>query len=563
MEMKASDCGRLAIVMAGVLPLVGLAAEPPSVAATGAGAATPPAELEFATSLRLSPSQYQQTIADIFGDSIKIDGRFEPEQRDQGLLAIGARVENFTDSGLESYYHIAKGIAAQVIDERHRAALIGCTPRSETNADERCARAFFARVGPLLYRRPLTEQELQDRVAAAGMAADRLHDFYSGIRQSLSEMLISPDFLLRFRRMEPDPKHPGQERMSAYDKAAELSYFLWNTTPDPELMQAAASGQLYSAAGLTRQVNRLLGSPQIGDGIRAFFADMLGFSDFEAVSKDPSFFPRYTPNVGDEAQEQTLRTIVDHIVNRHGDYRDLFTTPHTFLTEDLAALYNVPLIDRTANGQPERWIPYTYPAGDPRAGILSEASFTALWSPPGRTSPTARGKALREHLLCERVPPPPGNVSFKFVDDTSNPQYKTTRDRLIAHRTNPVCAGCHKLTDPIGLALENFDSAGDFRTTENGVLINAAGELNGKQFVGPQGLAVAVHDDPATTSCVARRAFAFETGYMPPTQDARWQQIQQQFATSHYDVVELLRAIALSDLSYSPPESTQLAAANR
>jgi hypothetical protein len=561
--MTASYLKRLLIVIAGAVPLVAMGAEPPSVATTGAAAASPVAATEFATSLRLSPSQYQQTIADIFGDSIHIDGRFEPEQRDQGLLAIGARTENFTDSGLESYYHIAKGIAAQVVDARHRATLIGCTPHSQSSRDDPCARSFFARVGPQLYRRPLTEDELQSRVAAAGVASEQLHDFYSGLRQSLSEMLISPDFLLRFRRMEPDPKHPGQERMSAYDQASELSYFLWNTTPDPALVQAAKNGQLYTQAGLTREVDRLLSSPEVADGIRALFADMLGFSDFEAVSKDPTFFPRYTPNVADEAQEQTLRTIVDHVVNRRADYRDLFTTPRTFLTEDLAALYEVPLVDRTDNGQPQRWIPYTYPAGDPRAGILSQVSFTALWSPAGRTSPTGRGKALRMHVLCERVPPPPGNVSFKFVDDTTNPQYKTTRERLMAHRTNPVCAGCHKLTDPIGLALENFDSAGEFRATENGVLIDVSGELNGQQFVGPQGLAKAVHDNPATTSCAAERAFAFATGYMPPNSDPRWRQILQSFAASHYDVLQLLRAIALSDLSYRPAESSVLSTADR
>ncbi len=144
---------------------------------------------------------------------------------------------------------------------------------------------------------------------------------------------------------------------------------------------------------------------------------MLGYSDFDTVAKDPSFFPRYTLPVKDESQEQTLRTIVDHLVTRHGDYRDLFTTPHTFLTRALAVLYEVPLVDPSDNGQPQRWIPYTYPPGDPRAGLLSEASFTALFSPSGRTSPTGRGKALREYVLCERVPPPPGNVSFKFVEE--------------------------------------------------------------------------------------------------------------------------------------------------
>ena len=520
-----------------------------------------PSAADVATSLRLSPSQYKATIADIFGTSIRVEGRFEPELRDQGMLAIGERTSNITDSGLEAYDEIARDVTTQVVDERRRGELIGCRPQSETGRDDGCARAFFARVGPLLYRRPLSEDELRAPVAAAGAEAERRHDFYTGIRLSLAAMMVSPEFLFRFRRMEPDPAHPGAERMNAYDQASELSYFLWNSAPDEELMQAAKRGQLCTSSGLTREVNRLIDSPRIADGIRALFSDMLQFSDFDAVSKDPNFFPRYTPTIKEEAQEQTLRTIVDHVVSRHGDYRDLFTTPHTFLNKDLAALYTVPLIDTSANGQPQRWLPYTYPAGDPRAGILSQASFTTLFSPSGRTSPTVRGKALRQNILCERVPPPPGNVSFKFVEDTSNPQFKTTRDRLTAHRTEPMCAGCHKLTDPLGLALENFDSAGEFRTTENGVQIDASGELSGKQFIGAQGLAQAVHDDPAAVNCVAQKAFAFETGYVPAKDDPRWQQIQQKFAASHYQVLELLRAIALSDLSYRGSDQKMFTAA--
>jgi len=363
--------------------------------------------------------------------------------------------------------------------------------------------------------------------------------------------------------MEPDPAHPGTQRLNAYDKATELSFFLWNTTPDPELTRAAKDGELHTQAGLEKQVNRMVASPRVAAGVRAFFADMLSFTDFDAVSKDPNFFPRYTLSIKDQAQEQTLRTIVDHVVYRHGDYRDVFTTPNTFLTRDLAALYSVPLVDTTAPGQLQNWLPYTYQATDPRRGILAQASFTTLWSPSGRTSPTVRGKALRQNLLCQKVPPPPGNVSFKFVEDTTNPNLKTTRDRLTAHRSDAMCAGCHKLTDPLGLALENFDSAGEFRTQENGVTIDASGEINGNKFDGPLGLAQAVHDDPAATTCVAQRTFAFETGYMPPKDDPRWAQIQKKFADSHYDVLELMRQIALSDLSYHPPGSATVTTASR
>ncbi len=513
------------------------------------------------SSVRISPSQYRQSIADIFGRSIAITGRFEPETRTQGLLAIGAARVSVTDSGLERYDELARGIATQVVDAEHRATLVPCSPHSAQGSDDECARTFLTSVGRLLYRRPLTEEEVQDEVRAAGETANKAHDFYAGLSAVLADMLISPNFLYRYEFVEPDPAHAGQVRLDAYSKASALSFFLWNTTPDKILLDAAQSGQLQTTQGLRRQVDRLVSSPRVEQGVRAFFSDMLGFSDFETLSKDPSFFPRYTLPVKDQSQEQTLRTIVDELVTRHGDYRDLFTTPHTFLTTSLAALYRVPLADTTDNGQPDHWFPYSYPPGDLRAGILSEASFTALYSPSGRTSPTGRGKALRETILCEAVPPPPGNVDFKFIEDTSNPEFKTARQRLTAHRSQPMCAGCHKLTDPIGLALENFDSSGGYRTTENGVPIDATGELNGHQFVGSQGLAKAVHDDPATTSCVATKAFAFETGYLPAVSDPQWRQIMDKFAASHYNFLELMRQIALSDLTYRVPSSA-LSAAN-
>jgi len=509
---------------------------------------------EMPTSLRLSPSQYKQTIADVFGESIEVKGRFEPEQRDKGLLAIGARTTNVTDGGFQSYDEIARDVAAAIVDPKHRS-LIGCTPKAENKRDDTCAREFFSRVAPMLYRRPFARNEINDIVKTAGDGADKLKDFYSGVRLSLAGMLVSPEFLLRFKKMEPDPANPGKERVEAYSKATALSYFLWNTTPDQELMDAAKSGALHTREGLEQQVNRMLASPRVADGVRGFFADMLGFSEFEHVSKDAAFFPNYTATIKQQSQEQTLRTIVEHVVHQRGDYRDLFTTPNTFLTMDLAALYAVPVVDTTDNGQPQRWIKHTYPEGDARSGLLSQISFTSLWSPAGRTSPTNRGKALREHIFCQTVPAPPANVDFAQIE-TAEGNLKTARQRLEAHATEAMCTGCHKITDPLGLALENFDAAGQHRTEENGAMIDTRGELNGVKFEGAYGLAQTVRNDPALTNCVAQRAFEYETGYSPPRNDPQWKEIQKNFADNKYDVIQLMRQIALSDLSYSPPAPT-------
>jgi hypothetical protein len=503
--------------------------------------------------LRISPSQYVQTITDIFGPAIIINGRFEPELRVDGLLAIGARKASISDSGFESYDEIARSIAQQVTDVANRETFVHCTPVVLAGRDDICARSFITTIGRLLYRRMLNDAETANQVKVAGTAATAAQSFYAGLATSLADMLVSPEFLFRHKHLEPGPDRPNTIRLDGYSKATVLSFFLWNTTPDDLLLKSAESGAIHTEAGLRRQIDRMLSSPRIEAGVRAFFSDMLGFNELDTLAKDPTFFPRYTLSVKDESAEQTLRTIVDHIIVRHGDYRDLFTTPHTFLTRSLAALYDVPLVDKAENGEPERWLPYTYTSGDPRVGILAQASFVALHSPAGRSSPTGRGKALRELILCQKVPPPPGNVDFKFVQDISNPEFKTTRSRLTAHRTEAVCAGCHRLTDPIGLALENFDSSGAYRTTENGVLIDASGELSGVKFSGPLGLGQAVHDDPATATCVAKRAFGFGAARLPDSGDVEWQQIQERFKNSRYDFLELLRQSASSDMLYRVP----------
>ena len=521
----------------------------------GAWAADTDVSVDKPTSMRISSSQYRRTIANTFGSSINITARFEAETRENGLLAIGALSNSVSEDGFERYHEIAKDVAAQVVDRRHRNVLIPCKPKSTTAGDEACARKFLGTTGRLLFRRPLKKNELQALVAVSKDTANKKKDFYAGISTSLVNLLISPDFLFRYRTLEPDPARPGHYRLDGYSKATILSSFLWNSNPDDLLLKAAEDGSLQADKGLTKQVDRMISSPEIESGVRAFFSDMLGLDQFDILSKDAKFFPRFTPSAKRDAPEQTLRTIVDHLVHRQGDYRDLFTIRRTFMTRALAALYGVPLLEVTDNARPMRWLPYTYPEGDPRAGILSQASFVALHSGAGRTSPTIRGKNFRLNILCQNVPPPPPDIDFSLLQDITNPKFKTVRDRLEAHRTNPTCAGCHRLMDPMGLAFENFDSSGGFRVTENGVPIDTSGEWNGVKFSGPVELTKALHDDPAVTACAARKVFAFASGAMPPVSTAQWKAVQEKFASSNYNFLRLMREIAVSNLLYSVPET--------
>jgi hypothetical protein len=501
---------------------------------------------------RLTAAQYRRAIADVFGPTIRIEGQFEPDLREAGLLAVGAGRVAVTASGLEQYDAMARGIAAQVVDEAHRATLLPCTPRSPQAADDGCAERFFSRAGPLLYRRPLEPEELQQFVALANRAAHSLGSFYGGLGLSLAGMLESPQFLFRIETGEPDPAQSGAWRLDAYSTASQLSFLFWDSGPDAQLLAAAADGRLEQRAGLAQQVERLVSSPRLEAGVRAFFSDMLQFDSFDTLAKDAKIYPKWTSTLARDAREQTLRTIVDVLIRQNADYRDLFTTRRTFLTPLLGSLYRVPIAQNEAP-----WQPYEFPPGDPRIGIQSHASFVALHSHEGQSSPTLRGKALREILLCEPIPAPPGNVNFAVAQDTHNPNFKTMRDRLTAHRTDPTCSGCHKLMDPIGLALENFDSDAGYRTAENSVPIDASGELDGVRFSNPAGLARAIHDNPATGACLVRRMYSYATGRAAARRDMPWiRELEKSFVNDGYRLPALLRHIANSPELYrvtAPP----------
>lgn len=505
---------------------------------------------------RLLPDQYKNIVADIFGTDIEIGGRFEPDIREDGLLAVGASRVSVTGSGLAQYDAIARGIAEQAVDEKHRALLMPCVPAAADAPDEACARMALARAGLHLYRRPLTDKELDLRVSAASEATKILGDFYQGFALSLGGMLSSPQFLFRTEKSEPDPDHPGHHRLDAYSKAERLSFFLWNTSPDTELLEAAASGALHTEKGLLKQANRLLASPRVEDGVRAFFEDMLHFDRFATFSKDAAIYPKFTNDGTEASREQTLRTIVEVLLTEKGDYRDLFTTRKTFLNPLMGSVYGVPVPKITANGAPDPWVPYTYPADDPRAaGILMHASFTALHSHPGRTSPTLRGKAIREILMCQHVPDPPGNVEFTVVQDTANPVYKTARSRLEAHATEPMCTGCHKITDPMGLAMENFDAAAGFRTTENGEVIDTSGSIDGQKFANAVELGQVIHDHPATTDCIVNRVYSYAAGREPTKGEGDWMKyLKGTFVEHGHRFPDLMRTIVTSNAFYRVAE---------
>ncbi len=517
----------------------------------------PPEEPEGSASpLRvrlMTGEQYSNTIAQIFGADISsaIAPPLPPLARTDGLLASGAAFAGMTSDQIQQIQQAAASIASKVVDEQHRDFLLPCTPAATDAADSVCATLFLKETGRLIYRRPLGESQVAELVSVADTAADQTENFYTGLAIALETMLISPEAIFIVDYAEPDPDNEGEDRLDAYSLASRLSYFLWNTAPDEALLRAAENGELHDDEGLATAVDRMLESARLETGMRAFFDDMMAFDEFASLAKDPVVYPMVTGATLADAREQTLRTIVDHVLTRDGDYRDLFTTRNTFMSMNLAAVYGTP----TTNG----WVPYEFPEDSARAGLLTQVSFLASHSHAVRSSPTLRGKALRELFLCQTVPPPPPNVDFSLLEDAGD--LSTARERLQIHNTNPACAGCHLITDPMGLALEKFDGAGRYRETENGVPLDTSGELDGAFYDGVDGLTAAMRDHPKLPLCLVNRLYAYGTGGPVSLRHDRdiLAYFTDRFGEQGFRVPELLRDIALSKAfrQVRPPQAEE------
>jgi hypothetical protein len=505
----------------------------------------------------LTDDQYRNTIANIFGADIDVQAHLAPVRRARGgLLAVGTTTAGIAAADAEGFHRVAYAVADQVVDPAHRRVLIPCRPADERTADPACAAKFLNRAGALLFRRPLTDAELKQAVGVSVTAGTEFKDFYKGLSYALGGMLSSPKVLFVIESTEPDPAHPGSQRLTAYSLATRMSLLLWNAAPDEALLAAAASGQLYDPKARAGQVDAMIASPRFESGIRAFFADMLMFEDFQTLNKDPTIFPNFTGRSVNDAAEQMMKTLVDHVIDKDADYRDLFTSRTTFLTPNLAPLYGV-------TAPSAGWARYETPADSPRQGLLMQIGFLTAHSHPGRSSPTRRGRALRELVLCQNVPDPPPNVDFSIIEDP-HAHFTTARERLAAHRAAPACAGCHTVTDPTGLALENFDGAGQYRATEKGAAIDASGALDGVKFTDAAGMARAVHDNPATVSCLVKRVFSYGMGRDPmPGDSTLISYFRSTFVQDGYRVKALMRTLATSRAFSQADGGGQLAELSR
>lgn len=501
----------------------------------------------------MNESQYRNTIESVFSSELTIVGRFEPEVRQQGLASVGSTQTSIGTTGYERYYAMAGRIAKQVVAPQNWSKYMDCGTAEAAEFDEVCARNIIKTYGEKLFRRQWSKQDVDLWLEAAQSAMQYEGQFNLAIASVIEGMMSSPEFLFVIDTVQANDQN--EMELTGYAKAARLSYFLWNSSPDDELIAAAARGDLETKKGLQTQVNRLLSSPLFHEGAKAFFEDFLHLADFKTLEKDKVIYPAFTHEVAIDAREQILRFMTYHLIENQKPYPSIFTENQTFVTRALGMIYNIPV--KTSSG----WEKITYEADDPRSGLMSHIGFVALHAHPGRSSATLRGIAVREVLLCQTVEPAPAAVNFTVVQDTTNSIFKTARARLTQHRSDPACKSCHAYIDPIGLAFETFDGVGKFRTTENGEPIDTHGNLDGIDFENETGLEHALANHVGSKACLVQRLHAYATGRPAQKWDRSWiENLNNEFTRSNYAVTELFQSIALSKEFYiiNLPENTAL-----
>ncbi len=514
--------------------LLGCEAEPTETPPTTPDEApADPATVEFEARPppvpRLTAAQYANSIAALFGDDIVVPPEPEPDAREGGLLAVGAGVSTLSPRGVENFERAAYAVAGQVLDAERRDRVLPC-PAAEL--DRSCMEAFTAEWGRRIWRRPLTADEITRLAEVGERAGETLGDAVAGLEYTLAGLLQSPNFLFRRELGEPDPADAGRRRFTDYEMAARLSFLLWNVTPDDALLDAAEAGELTTAEGLRAHAERMYADPRSRDGVMRIFIEWLGLDDLDELRKDTAVFVAMSPEVGSAARTETLSLIDDLVFARDADFRGFLTERRTFVDRKLAALYGVRAPAR------DGFAPVDL-TGSGRRGFLGQVSFLALNSHPTSTSATLRGKFVREKLLCQVVPPPPSDVDTSIPEPSGTT--RTLRERVAEHLTNPACAGCHELTDKVGLAFETFDGLGVARTLDHGAVIDPSGDLDGVPFSDADQLVELIAGDPGFGFCVARHVFRYGTGTLDARdQEALVQTLADRFAADGHRFEGLL-----------------------
>jgi Protein of unknown function (DUF1592)/Protein of unknown function (DUF1588)/Protein of unknown function (DUF1595)/Protein of unknown function (DUF1587)/Protein of unknown function (DUF1585) len=507
-----------------------------------ASAATASASMQLLR--RLTHSQYNNTVRDLLGDYSRPADRFPPEDFVNGFKNQ-LRTQGMPPLLAEAYGAAAEKLALNAFRAGDVNGLVPCKPASARDA--KCRDQFVQAFGLRAFRRPLTDAEVRRYATLFSAQAGKTGQFLDGARIVVEAMLQSPKFLFHAEWGRADARD--------YEVASRLSYFLWDTMPDRRLFEAAANGELRSPDGIERVARAILAQPPARQAVDEFFAQWLRFDRVLGSVKDRRHYPEFTPELAAMMVQET-RMLLDNLVWADGNFMEAFTADYSFLNSDLASLYGVP----APAGEFER---VRFPATAHRAGLLGHGSFLASNAGPVETSPTARGIFIREQLLCQHVPNPPPGVNTQVPEPTAE-RPLARRQRMQAHVENPSCASCHRLMDPIGFGLENYDAVGKWREQEAIVFevpgprgrpttktvslpIDGKGEIAGltnATFSEPRSIGRLLADSRACQECVVKQVFRFAFGRVETPADREvLKSVTTAFRESGFKFKELLIAL--------------------
>ena len=517
--------------------MLGKKGEPPPGTTVDGGTMPPPSTPFVASEVivrRLSQTEIDNSVDDLLGDDTRpatqylIEDDYSPYDNDYtGQLPSQALID--------AVEVMSKDVAERLVaDATRRDAVVGCTPTGP--GDEDCFRSFVSAFGRKVFRRELTAEDVDPYVGLLAFATEDNpyvdNDFYTAVALAIQAMLMDPEFLYRIEVGTPTAEDPTVHRLDGFEIAARLSYLLWGTTPDDELLADAAAGNLDGAAGRRTAATRMLESDKARRQLRRFHSMWLGY---RAIPGDPQLLAGF-------ARETSA--LIDRVVfEQKQSYVELFMSNQTYVDDALADHYG---FDRPQGG--EGWV--DYPDGSKRAGILSHGSLLAGFSKFSDTSPTQRGILVRTRLMCETIPPPPPTVD---VDQPPSGQDAVCKaDRYAAHVEVASCANCHNGMDPIGFGLENFDVAGRWRDHDDGLpecTIDGIGHMpTGETFSGPQELAELLLQEDRIQRCAVKQYLSYAIGRKPkPIEDQPIDDLTGKLRETDYRFDEMILEYVASD----------------
>ncbi len=525
---------------------------------TGEGPSAPGTEVNPPTLRRLTRVEFENSVRDLLGP---VDlGPVEVDSEVEGFLSVGAARVALSPAGVATYEAALDTATAQAFaDPIAAASLVACMPSSP--ADMECMRESIAAFGRRAWRRPLTSEELDRYLAVATDAGETSGDGTAALRHAIWGLLQSPYFLYRVELGEPSADDDGRVKFSSWEMASRLSFTLWATSPDETLLDAAEADALATPEGITAQATRMLADPRARKGVMNFVAELYSLWRLREKNKDPALFPEWTPTLKDAMRADLLARVEEVVFDDPRDVFELYDGKKAFVNNELARLYGLPELE------PDAFRAVTLPDGDPRRGLITSALVLAMNSSPLRTSATARGLFITDKLLCMSVPPPPDDVETDFDDeDEGDPGepvvHRTLREKLESHREDPKCSGCHNMTDPIGLALEHFDTTGRYRETDLGLQIDASGELDGVPFADASELAGVLRDHPRAASCLISKLQTYTAGRPPLDEESELgSSLLAAFESADHRFDALLLAlVSHDDFRFANPRGTVLAA---